>query len=132
MASGRVLLRVDGAARLVGVDARAGDVLRALANAIGDFARALVALVPEVERNHHAADVHLGAAPEAARAREDAACIAVFDLLHRDLLDLTQLPVEILDARAFGRRDEDLHHAAVFLRREFARQAQTGERKARR
>ena len=58
--------------------------------------------------------------------------IAVLHFVHRDVLDLAQLPVEVLDARAFGRGDEDLHHAAVFLRREFARQAQAGERKAER
>ena len=58
--------------------------------------------------------------------------LPLLDFVHRDLLHLTQLPVEIADARAFGRRDEDLHHAAVFLRREFARQTQTREWPARR
>ena len=42
----------------------------------------------------------------------------------RDLLHLAQLAVEVRDARAFRRGDEDLHHAAVFLRRELARQTQ--------
>ena len=115
------------AAGLVHVDARAGDALRALPQAIGDLAGAFVALVPEVERHDDDAGVHVGAAAEAAGAHDHALRIAALHFVHRDFLDLAQLPVEVRDARAFRRGDEDAHEGAVFLRRELARKLRSPE-----
>ena len=49
--------------------------------------------------------------PKPPRAHVDAPRIAVLHLVHGDGLDLAQLPVEVLDAGALGRGDEDADHA---------------------
>ena len=100
------------AARLVHVDARAGDALRALAQPVGDLAGALVALIPEIERHDHHAGVHFGAAAEAAGARDHALRIAAAPPRPCATSSTWRSwRSRYCDARAFGRGDEDAHEA---------------------
>ena len=95
MASGRVLLRVERAARLVHVDARAGDVLRALAQPLRDLRRRCRRARPRGSSGSITMPVFtVGLAVEAAGARDTRGALPRLTSSMRDLLDLAQLPVE--------------------------------------
>ena len=85
----------ERAAGLVHVDARAGDVLGALAQTVRDEAGAVVALVPEIERERNEAGVGLGGAAETACSHDHALRVAALYLVPGDLLHLAQLAIEV-------------------------------------
>ena len=83
MASGRVLLRVDRTARLVHVDARAGDVLRALAQASVISPALSSRSSQRLSGMITHAGVHVARCGRSRRcAREHAPRIAALDLVH--------------------------------------------------
>ena len=128
MASGRVLLRVSGLPAWFTL-MRAPEIPCVRWRRRSAIAPALsLRLSQSLSGMIDHAGIDLGGAAEAARADVHAQRIAALDLVHGDRLDLAQLPVEILDARAFRRGDEDAHESAIFLRCELGGQAQSRER----
>jgi hypothetical protein len=74
------------------------------------------------QRQHDSADAHLAAAAEIAEARQNASRVTLRHFRDRHLLDLLQVALHVLQARAFRRGEHDDDALAVFGRRVLGRQ----------